>query len=53
MEQKILTLEKVYNRSFLLTCISIVEQRYYATSVEHEAFYVQFYEPNNQESTEK
>ena len=39
----------------LIHWVSIVEHRYYAASVKHEAFKVifQFDEPNNQETTDK
>ena len=48
-------LEKVYDSNFPLIYVSIVEQKDYATSVQHEAFnvIVQFDEPNNRETTEK
>ena len=44
-----LRLEEVYDRNFLLIYVSIVEQKYYAVSVEDEAFNLtsQFDEPNN------
>ena len=49
MKRKILRLEKVYDRNFLLIYVSIVEQTDYAVSVKHEAFNLisQFDEPNN------
>ena len=55
MKQKILRLENVYDRNFLLIYVSIVEQKYYALSTRHEAFnvLVQFDEPNNREATKK
>ena len=55
VEQKIMRLEKVYDSNFPLIYVSIVEQKDYATSVQHEAFnvIVQFDEPNNRETTEK
>ena len=49
MKQKILRLEKVYNRNFLLIYVSRVEQKDYAVFVKYEAFDLisQFDEPNN------
>ena len=37
-KRKILRLEEVYNRNFLLTYIGTVEQKDYAVSVEDEVF---------------
>ena len=51
MKRKILKLEKVYDRNFLLIYIYIyiVEHKHYAASVKDEAFNIifQFDEPNN------
>ena len=38
MKRKILRLEKVYDRNFLLIYVSRVEQKYYAVPVEDEEF---------------
>ena len=49
MKRKILILEEVYDRNFLLIYVSIVEQTDYAVSVNYEALNLisQFDEPNN------
>ena len=49
MKQKILRLGEVYDCNFLLTYVSVVEQKDYAVSVKAEASYLisQFDEPNN------
>ena len=48
-KRKILRLEEVYDRNFLLIYVGTVEHKDYAVSVEDEAFNLisQFDEPNN------
>ena len=49
MKRKVLRLEKVYDRNFLLIYVGAVEHRDYAVSVKDAAFNLisQFDEPNN------
>ena len=49
MKQKILRLEEVYDRNFLLIYVTIVKQKDYTVPVKYEVFDLisQFDEPNN------
>ena len=55
MKQKILRLEEVYDRNFLLIYVTIVKQKDYTVPVKYEVFDLisQFDEPNNWEATDK